>query len=55
MVQKLKFCLACLENIVEKVENAGYQHFLLFQFRAHYGKLQSNMSGVMILFFTLFV
>ena len=28
--QKLKFALERVENIVEKGENAGYQHFLLF-------------------------
>ena len=28
--QKLKFALRRVENIVEKEENAGYQHFLLF-------------------------
>ena len=27
---KLKFALGRVENIVEKGENAGYQHFLLF-------------------------
>ena len=26
----LKCCLFCLENIMEKGENASYQHFLLF-------------------------
>ena len=26
----LKFCLGRVENMVEKGENAGYQHFLLF-------------------------
>ena len=29
--QKLKFDLGRIENIVGKGENAGYQHFLLFQ------------------------
>ena len=29
--QKLKFVMAWAENIVGKEENAGYQHFLLFQ------------------------
>ena len=29
VVQKLKFVERSLENIVEKGENAGYQHFLL--------------------------
>ena len=29
--QKLKFDLGRVENIVGKGENAGYQHFLLFQ------------------------
>ena len=28
--EKLKFLLGSVENIVEKGENAGYQHFLLF-------------------------
>ena len=28
--QKSKFALGRVENIVEKGENAGYQHFLLF-------------------------
>ena len=28
--QKLKFALGRAENIVEKVENASYQHFLNF-------------------------
>ena len=27
---KLKFALGMVKNIVEKGENAGYQHFLLF-------------------------
>ena len=30
MAEKLKFVLGRVENIVEKGENAGYQHFLLF-------------------------
>ena len=30
MTEKLKFVLGKVENIVEKGENAGYQHFLLF-------------------------
>ena len=30
MTEKLKFVLERVENIVEKEENAGYQHFLLF-------------------------
>ena len=30
LTQKLKFMLEREENIVEKGENAGYQHFLLF-------------------------
>ena len=30
MTEKLKFVLGWVENIVEKGENAGYQHFLLF-------------------------
>ena len=30
MTENLKFVLGRLENIVEKGENAGYQHFLLF-------------------------
>ena len=30
VTEKLKFILGKLENIVEKGENAGYQHFLLF-------------------------
>ena len=29
--QKLKFALEWVESIVPKGENAGYQHFLLFQ------------------------
>ena len=29
--QKFKFVHARVENIVRKGENAGYQHFLLFQ------------------------
>ena len=29
LTQKLKFVLERVENIVEKGENAGYQHFLL--------------------------
>ena len=28
--ERLKFGLGIAENIVEKGENAGYQHFLLF-------------------------
>ena len=28
--EKLKFVFGRVENIVEKRENAGYQHFLLF-------------------------
>ena len=31
VIQKLKFGLERIENIVGKGENAGYQHFLLFQ------------------------
>ena len=31
MAEKLKFGLERVENIVEKGENAGNQHFLLFQ------------------------
>ena len=30
VTQKLKFVLGRVENIGEKGENAGYQHFLLF-------------------------
>ena len=30
MIEKLKFVLGRVENIVGKEENAGYQHFLLF-------------------------
>ena len=30
VIQKLKFVLGRVENIVGKGENAGYQHFLLF-------------------------
>ena len=30
VTKKLKFVLGRVENIVEKGENAGYQHFLLF-------------------------
>ena len=30
MIQKLKFVLGRVENIVGKWENSGYQHFLLF-------------------------
>ena len=30
VIQKLKFLLNMIENIVGKGENAGYQHFLLF-------------------------
>ena len=30
VTEKLKFVLVRVENIVEKGENAGYQHFLLF-------------------------
>ena len=30
VTEKLKIVLERLENIVGKVENAGYQHFLLF-------------------------
>ena len=30
LTKKLKFLLGRVENIVEKGENAGYQHFLLF-------------------------
>ena len=30
MTQKLKFALGRVGNIVEKGENAGYQHFLVF-------------------------
>ena len=31
VAQKLKFVYGKVENIVGKGENAGYQHFLLFQ------------------------
>ena len=31
VTQKRKFALVRVENIVGKGENAGYQHFLLFQ------------------------
>ena len=31
VTEKLKFLLGRAENIVRKGENAGYQHFLLFQ------------------------
>ena len=31
LAQKLKFVLGRVENIVGKGDNAGYQHFLLFQ------------------------
>ena len=30
VTEKLKFLLEMVENIVQKGENAGYQHFLLF-------------------------
>ena len=30
MVKNVKFVLVRVENIVEKGENAGYQHILLF-------------------------
>ena len=30
LIEKLKFVLGRVENIVGKGENAGYQHFLLF-------------------------
>ena len=30
VTQKMKFTFGRVENIVEKGENAGYQHFLLF-------------------------
>ena len=30
VIQKLKYCLERVENIVGKGENAGYQHFFLF-------------------------
>ena len=30
VTEELKFVLSRLENSVEKGENAGYQHFLLF-------------------------
>ena len=30
MTEKFKFVLGRVENIMEKGENAGYQHFLLF-------------------------
>ena len=30
VVEKVKFVLGQIENNVEKGENAGYQHFLLF-------------------------
>ena len=30
VTQKMKFVLGRVENIVEKGENTGYQHFLLF-------------------------
>ena len=30
VTEKLLFVLGCVETIVEKVENASYQHFLLF-------------------------
>ena len=31
VTERLKFVLGRVENIVGKGENAGYQHFLLFQ------------------------
>ena len=31
VTEKLKFVLGRAENIIGKGENAGYQHFLLFQ------------------------
>ena len=31
VTEKLKTVLVSVENTVEKGENAGYQHFLLFQ------------------------
>ena len=31
LIQKQKFFLGWVENIVGKGENAGYQHFILFQ------------------------
>ena len=31
MTEKLKFVFGRVENIAGKVENAGHQHFLLFQ------------------------
>ena len=44
MAEKLKFVLGRVENIVEKGENAGYQHFLLFplcfQKASHTGSLK---------------
>ena len=30
MIEKLKYVLGMVENIVGRGENAGYQHFLLF-------------------------
>ena len=30
LTENLKFVMGRVENIVEKGENAGYQHFLLF-------------------------
>ena len=30
VTEKIEFVLGRVENIVGKVENAGYQHFLLF-------------------------
>ena len=30
MTEKFNFVLGRVENIVGKVENAGYQHFILF-------------------------
>ena len=30
VIEKLKFVLGRVENIMEKGENAGYQHFLLY-------------------------
>ena len=45
VTEKLKIVLGRIENIVEKGENAGYQHFLLFPQcfqKAYYGVVKSR-------------
>ena len=48
MIEKLKFLLKMVENIVGKEENTGYQHFLLFAQcfqKASKGRKKSGSCG----------